>query len=262
MAAVVVIVGALIGVKVAGGSGSSGPPREPAPAADVARLTSVPMATLTQAASRVSGLYPASPIKDKALSSGGKPEFLYIGAEFCPICATERWPMVVALSHFGTFTNLKQTHSAVSDGDIATLSFYGSTFTSPYLTFRSVETTTNQRSGNSYKPLEKPTPAEQQLWVKHNGNPPSVPFIDLGGKLWINTSQFPDTVLQGRSFSSIVSAVGTNNNTIGASIDASAAVLTKYICSITGQQPAKACSAVANVQLPAASGPNGSSSTG
>ena len=89
---------------------------------------------------------------------------LYIGAEFCPICATQRWPMTVALSHFGTFSNLQQTHSAVSDGNIPTLSYYGSTFTSPYLTFTPVETTTNQPSGNYYQTLETPTAAQNALW--------------------------------------------------------------------------------------------------
>ena len=92
---------------------------------------------------------------------------LYIGAEFCPICATERWPMLVALSHFGTFSNVSQTHSAVSDGDIPTLSFYGSTYTSPYLTFTPVETTTNQPSGNYYKTLETPTSAEMASVAGH-----------------------------------------------------------------------------------------------
>ena len=37
-----------------------------------------------------------------ALTSGGKPEILYVGAEYCPYCAAERWAMVVALSRFGT----------------------------------------------------------------------------------------------------------------------------------------------------------------
>jgi hypothetical protein len=33
---------------------------------------------------------------------------LYIGAEYCPYCAAERWPLVMALSKFGTFSNLPQ----------------------------------------------------------------------------------------------------------------------------------------------------------
>lgn len=260
--AVVVVVAALIGVKLAGGGGSGGAARQPAPASAVSKLTTVPVSTLVSAASKVHGLYPATAAGDPPLTSGGKPELLYIGAEFCPICATERWPMTVALSHFGTFTNLQQTHSAVTDGNIPTLSYYGSTFTSPYLTFTPVENTTNQRQGNGYKPLQQPTAAEQALWLKHSGNPPSYPFVDIGGKVVLTTSQFPDTVVQGHSFSDIVSAVGSNNNTLGASIDASAAVLTRYICSITNQQPAQTCSAVANVALPSSTGANGSSTSG
>ena len=129
VAVVVLVVAALIVVKAAGG-GSGGAPREPLPAADAQKLQSVPLTTLLAAGAKQSVIWPAS-ISQAALTAGGKPEMLYIGAEFCPICATQRWPMTVALSHFGTFANLQQTHSAVSDGNIPTVSYYGSTFTSP-----------------------------------------------------------------------------------------------------------------------------------
>ena len=148
---VVVVVAVLIVAKLAG-AGSGGAARQPLPAADAATLTSVPLTTLLAGGAKQSVTWPGPPSTPQPpLTSGGKPEMLYIGAEFCPICATQRWPMVVALSHFGTFSNLSKTHSAVSDGDIPTLSFYGSTFTSPYLTFTPVETTTNQPSGSYYK---------------------------------------------------------------------------------------------------------------
>ena len=44
------------------------------------------------------------------LTSDGKPLVVYIGAEYCPFCAAERWPMVVALSRFGTFSGLQIDH--------------------------------------------------------------------------------------------------------------------------------------------------------
>ena len=80
----------------------------------------------------------------------GKPELLYIGAEYCPFCAAQRWAMVAALSRFGTFSNLSLTHSASADvyPDTPTFSFYQSTYSSKYLTFTSVETNTNEPSGN------------------------------------------------------------------------------------------------------------------
>jgi len=51
-----------------------------------------------------------------ALTSNGKPEMLYMGAEYCPYCAAARWSMIVALSRFGTFTGLTTLHSAAANG--------------------------------------------------------------------------------------------------------------------------------------------------
>ena len=180
MAAVVLVVATLVGVKLARGSGG-GLPRQPAPTAAVAALTPVPLSALRGAATRVSGLEPAQATSGPPLMAGAKPELLFISAEFCPICATERWPMVVALSQFGTFTSLSQTHSALSDGDISTLSFYGSTFTSPYLSFVPVETTTNQPSGGYYRTLETPTSSEMAIWAAAEGQQLAFPFLDIGG---------------------------------------------------------------------------------
>src|SRR5215469_5182042 len=51
-----------------------------------------------------------------ALASDGKPEMLYIGAEYCPYCAAMRWSMAVALSRFGALsTPLHGIHSSSSD---------------------------------------------------------------------------------------------------------------------------------------------------
>ena len=47
-----------------------------------------------------------------ALTSHGRPELIYVGAEYCPFCAAERWPLAVALGRFGTFSRLGLTESA------------------------------------------------------------------------------------------------------------------------------------------------------
>src|SRR5205807_2939139 len=66
----------------------------------------------------------------------GKPEFLYVGAEYCPYCAAERWSMVVALSRFGTFSQLYQTTSSASDvyPSTTTFSFYSLLYNGPFYT--------------------------------------------------------------------------------------------------------------------------------
>ena len=95
----------------------------------------------------------------------GKPEITYIGAEYCPYCAAERWALAVALTRFGTFSDLSGTHSSGADvyPDTQTLSFYGSSYSSPYVDFQAVEEATNQQVGGTYQTLQTPTAAESSL---------------------------------------------------------------------------------------------------
>jgi Domain of unknown function (DUF929) len=245
---VAVIVVALVLVKATGGgpaaADASPPAGTPVPAATLDHLASVPLSTLVAAPS--SGLdTPTQAIGDPKLTADGKPDLLYIGAEFCPVCATERWALYVALSKFGTFSPQPgQIHSAVRDGDIQTLTFYKTKYTSPYLTFTPVETTTNQPQGNSYVALETPTAAQERLWTTHD--PGSyIPFADFGGKAILTSAQFNPSVLSGVSFDSIARDIGNNSTTVGADVDASANVLIKTICStLTDHKPADVCSAV------------------
>jgi hypothetical protein len=247
IAIVLLILATLVSVRIAGEGGSSGSaavsPAEgtPVPAALMHKLASIPLSTLTHAPT---GGVTAAPtaMGDPTLTVGGKPDLLYIGAEFCPICATERWAMYVALSKFGTFSpEPGRIHSAQRDGDIETLTFYKTTFTSPYLTFTPVETTTNKPDGDYYVALQRPTSAQLKLWSDHTDG--SVPWLDFGGKLELETCQYDPSVLEGQSFDSIVRQIGNNSTTIGADVDASAKVLINSICGmLTGNKPAGPCS--------------------
>jgi hypothetical protein len=249
---VLVLVAVLVLTKLSGGgnpstaaSVTSPPAGTPVPAAISGKLASIPLSTLV--AAPTSGLV-TSPqaISDPELSAAGKPDLLYIGAEFCPICATERWPMYVALSKFGTFSPQPgRIHSAVRDGDIETLTFYKTTYSSPYLTFTPVETTTNEPDGNYYVTLQTPTAAQQKLWVAHTSQ--SFPWLDFGGKAELTSAQYDPAQLEGVSFDDIASDVGNNSTAVGADIDASANVLIQTICStLTANKPAAVCSAVGN----------------
>ena len=75
------------------------------------------------------------------LSADGKPEVLYVGAEYCPFCAAERWPLIVALSRFGTFTGLHNMQSSSTSvfPEIQSFSFVGATYPSPYVAFTGIE---------------------------------------------------------------------------------------------------------------------------
>ncbi len=103
---------------------------------------------------------PISTITDAALTSNGKPEMLYIGAEFCPYCAAMRWSMAVALSRFGTLWPLRGIHSSPTDvfPNTATLTFYKSSYASKYLIFTPVENETVTQA-----PLQQTTAEQQKI---------------------------------------------------------------------------------------------------
>ena len=120
--------------------------RHPATPAIVQQLTTIPASTYQAVGAGTTTGGPTK-VSGTPLTQGGKPVFFYYGAEYCPYCATERWAVVTALSRFGTWSNLQQTTSSSQDtpASIPTFSFYGAKFTSSYLDFQSVESTTNQR---------------------------------------------------------------------------------------------------------------------
>ncbi len=207
----------------------------------VSTVTTIPAATfgkvdtsaLTGGPTKISGT---------GLTLDGKPGVFYYGAEYCPYCATERWPVVVALSRFGTWSGLKSTTSASQDvfPSTPTFSFYGSKFTSPYLSFNAVETTTNQKSGSSYTPLETPTAAQLALVNKYNSSG-SIPFIDFGNKFLVQGATYKPDVLKGKSFDEIAATIPDPTTDIGKGVLASANTMTAAICEMTGGKPGSVC---------------------
>ncbi|MFI5042401.1 MAG: DUF929 family protein, partial [Acidimicrobiales bacterium] len=205
----------------------------------LASLAAIPPAQLGQVGQAAGGnANSPTPITDTALTDGSKPEVLYIGAGFCPYCAAERWPLVMALLQFGTFTGLTNSHSSSTDTNpnTPTFSFHGSTYTSPYLSFTALETTTN-----TYAPLDKLTSAQDALLQKYNGG--YIPFIDFGGKFIIKAPQYDGKLLAGLTVDQVAAAATNLSTPVGQAIQASAANLVGVLCQLTGAKPANVCAA-------------------
>ena len=192
------------------------------------------------------------------LTANGKPEMLYVGAEYCPYCAAERWPMIVALSRFGTFSGLKAIRSATHNGgggtepygNTATYSFYGSKYTSQYLTFTPVEVETNipDSSTGGYTNLMTMTKAQNATFNQYDappyvpsGNNGSFPFIDFGNKYIVAGASYSPQVLSGLTWSDIASALTKVSSPVATAVDGTANYLTAAICKMTNNQPATAC---------------------
>jgi hypothetical protein len=185
-----------------------------------------------------------------ALTQNGKPEVLFIGSEYCPFCAAQRWAMVNAFSRFGTFSGLTTTHSSSTDTDpnTPTLTFYGSTFTSKYISLTTVELQHNYRIGNSssttvnYAPLQTPTSAEQKDMTAYDPSG-AIPFIDFGNKYSQvgNLSPLDPTMLDGLTWAQVSTDLSNPSSSVGAALIANANYETAAICTLTNNQPATAC---------------------
>jgi len=230
----------------------------------VAELTSVPAATFDQVGAGSASAHPdvigpaggtpAAP----PLTAGGKPDMLYVGAEFCPYCAAERWAMITALSRFGTFTGLASIKSATNDGAshqepfpaTSTWTFRNATFTSSFLAFTPVELFTNipdQQTGG-YTTLQKPTAAQQALISKYDAPPfvpsqdqGSIPFIDYGGKFLSVGASYDPGVLSGLSWAQIATDLHNPASPVARGVLGAANSMTAALCQLTGGQPATAC---------------------
>ena len=187
----------------------------------------------------------------------GKPEFFYVGADYCPFCAAQRWAIVVALSRFGTFSKLNQTTSSATDSfpNTATFSFYQSAYTSQYIYFDSVEQTTNQPDGaGGYTALQTPT-AEQQNLIQTYDGPPylssagSIPFIDIANQYAMQGANYSPQVLANLSMEDIANKLSDPSSDVTKGIVGSANYLTAAICMTTNEQPASVCSAAPIPQI-------------
>jgi Domain of unknown function (DUF929) len=238
IAVVVVAIGVAAVVAVSSGSKQS-VNDAPASAAIVKAATSVPKSVFDTVGSGAAKAAPRA-VTAPALTQSGKPRIVYIGAEYCPYCATERWAMVAALSRFGTFGGLRTTQSSSTDvfPETQTFSFHGSTFTSPYLVFTPVETDTTHT---------KLTAEESQLVATYDVPPytssaGAIPFLYFGGKYVSVGATYDPSVLQGRSANDIAAALSDPTSAIAQGAIGAANGLTAAVCSITGNQPAAVCS--------------------
>lgn len=173
------------------------------------------------------------------LTSNGKPEFLYIGADYCPYCAAERWSMIVALSKFGSFSRLEYMLSGDAPEAYpatSTFTFAHSSYTSQYITFVSVEI--KDRLGN---PQQTMSSDQQNIMTQYDASQ-GIPFIDLGNQYVFVSSQFLPSAINGLSWNQIASQLDQPTSSVARSIDGAANVLITALCKIDGGQPSSVCS--------------------
>jgi hypothetical protein len=223
------------------------------PATVLNDLSGVSANTLDQVGKGASGIISPTSISGTPLTLNGKPEVLYMGAEYCPFCAAERWGMIVALDKFGNFTGIQYMESSATDifPSTPTFTFVSATYTSKYVTFVTVEQ--EDRSENA---LQTATTDETSLLTSYDncattGQDGGIPFIDFANAYVVNCgSQYSPAALRvgnlqtGAAYNWTQIAPQLNNvsSVFAQNIDGTANSIISAICKVDGNAPSSVCS--------------------
>ena len=155
----------------------------------------------------------------------------------------------MAFSRFGKFDGLKEMTSSPweADPDTATLSFYGSNYSSKYLSLHDIELYSNETgpNGAGRHLLEQPSAQEQSLWAKYEsdfGSPEGYPFVDIGNKVFVIRPSYDPALLKGLDQAQIADKLTDPSDRVTQAIVGSANYLTAGICSVTHDRPSSVCS--------------------
>jgi hypothetical protein len=177
-------------------------------------------------------------------SSDGRPQVIYVGADFCPYCAAERWSLVMALARFGTFSTLQQMQSSSTDVDpnTSTFTFHDTRYSSSIIDFQPTELEDRNR-----QPFESPSAQIAQIFntvdqPPFTGAAQGFPFLDIAGRFTLGAPSYDPAVLKGLTWDQIASDLSDSSTPVAQAIVGNANYLTAAICITTNNQPASACS--------------------
>jgi thiol-disulfide isomerase/thioredoxin len=172
-------------------------------------------------------------VSKDTIRRGGKLYVFFMGAEYCPHCAAERWAVVRALQKFGQWDGLKQTMSAARDQvflNLPTYDFTKATYNSPNIEFASREI-----KDREFKPLQKLLKTEEKLVRKFNPSK-EIPFLLVGGRFMQVGSGFTPKIFIGHTFRQTETELKKMESDIRKTIDDEANIISALMC-ISGLPP-------------------------
>ena len=186
------------------------------------------------------------------LIAGGKPEVFYAGSEACPFCGVQRWGMIIALSQFGTFSDLHLMQSIFTNRpQVRTFTFFGSSYRSAYISFVPVEVWSNVPKPPGLARLQTLTRGESTLL--HTFDPSvETPFIDIANRFIVDRSTVDPQLIAHKSWTQLADGLTDPSNLSTQAIAGEAEVMTAEVCEATGGSPQSICSSAIVQQYEAA----------
>lgn len=172
-------------------------------------------------------------VSKETMRRSGKLYVFFMGAEYCPFSAAERWAIVRALQKFGQWDGLKQTMSAARDEpflNLPTYDFTKANYTSPHVEFASRET-----KDREFKPLQKLLKTEEKLVRKFNADK-EIPFLLIGGRFMQVGAGFTPKIFIGHTFRQTETELKKAESEIRKTIDDEANIISALMC-VSGLPP-------------------------
>jgi hypothetical protein len=158
----------------------------------------------------------------------GKPVVLFVGAQYCPFCATERWALVLALGRFGHWSGLRSVHSTPGSSGwpgIATYDLLHAGYGSSIVALQEREV-----ADFAGRPLQALTVAQTR--AVNVGDPRgSIPFLLIAGRYAQAGAGYSAGLLVGLSFARIHQLVYAEpTSRVGRAVTGEADVISALIC--------------------------------
>jgi hypothetical protein len=176
---------------------------------------------------------------------GKPPVLLYVGADFCPYCAAQRWGLALTLLRFGQLSGVRYMLSSAEDvfANTATFTFQFARFRSPYLQFQAIETA--DRAQRKLMPM---TAQARQVFGTFDVPPYvqfayGIPFVYLNGAYLLTQPMISPASLQGMDWRQIATQLADPHSALFAQMMPQVNALSAAICRVDGNQPARVCRA-------------------
>ena len=230
----------------------------PASSSLVAAMASVPSSVydavgVSSPANPVQALQPAgngkAPLWLAAVDGGPPlPVVFFYGAEFAPYAAVQRWPLILALSRFGTFNQLglMQSSASTAFANLSTFTFWNPTttpsYTSKYLILESVERYSSlDPTGGRYLSLQTPDAREAAAIATYGQSADTFALLDVANRYVLNGASFTPGVLAGLSQSQIAGDLATPASPLTQAVVTAANEITASICAVDDDKPGSVC---------------------
>jgi hypothetical protein len=181
-----------------------------------------------------------------ATVNGGPPEpvVFFYGAEFAPYAAAERWPLVLALSRFGSFRQLglMQSSGTTAFANVSTFTFSDVYYASSHVILEPIERYSSLNpTGSRYLSLQVPDTRQSAAISGYGSSATTFPLLDVGNRWVLNASSFTPGVLLGLTQDQIAGDLSSPLSPLTQAVLSATNEITASICAVDGQKPGNVC---------------------